>query len=62
MEDGLKTLELKGRVVFQKLRIRSFTRLPKEYHENEAYFVFVNEGEFQVRSQTDVMQVNRDKA
>tara|TARA_R110002050_G_scaffold263024_1_gene403406 strand:+ start:4679 stop:5521 length:843 start_codon:yes stop_codon:yes gene_type:complete len=54
----LKTLELKGRVVFQKLQVPSFDRIPKEYHENEACFVFVNQGAFQVRAQTEMVELN----
>jgi len=55
----LKTLELKGRVVFQKLQVPVFERLPKEYQENEACFVFVNQGSFQIRSQTEILQLNK---
>ena len=58
MEFNVKTLTLHGRVVFQKLQVPTFTRLPKEYHENEACFVFVNQGGFQVRTQTEVIQLN----
>ncbi|MFT7239261.1 MAG: hypothetical protein ACI93L_003361, partial [Cyclobacteriaceae bacterium] len=36
--------------------------MPKEYHENEACFVFVNKGSFQVRSQTEIVQVNKENA
>jgi AraC family transcriptional regulator, exoenzyme S synthesis regulatory protein ExsA len=57
-----KTLKLKGRVVFQKLQVPTFERLPKEYHENEACFIFVNQGNFQVRSQTEILQVNNETA
>jgi AraC family transcriptional regulator, exoenzyme S synthesis regulatory protein ExsA len=55
-------LKLKGRVVFQKLQVPTFERLPKEYHENEACFIFVNQGNFQVRSQTEILQVNKETA
>jgi AraC family transcriptional regulator, exoenzyme S synthesis regulatory protein ExsA len=57
-----KTLKLKGLVVFQKLQVPTFERLPKEYHENEACFIFVNQGNFQVRSQTEILQVNNETA
>lgn len=59
MQFELKTLELKGRVVFQKLQVPVFERLPKEYQENEACFVFVNQGSFQIRSQTEILQLNK---
>lgn len=62
MEFTIKTLELKGRVVFQKLQVPTFERLPKAYHENEACFIFLNQGGFQVRSQTETLQLNRETA
>lgn len=62
MEYSLKTLEYKGRVVFQKLCVPYFERLPKEYHENEACFVFVNQGGFNVRAQTQLLEINKDTA
>lgn len=62
MEFESNTLKLKGRVVFQKLQVPTFERLPKEYHENEACFIFVNQGGFQVRSQTEILQVNKETA
>jgi len=39
-----------------------FNRIPKEYFEDEACFVFVNEGEVSVRSQTDYMNLNHHSA
>ena len=39
-----------------------FNRMPKEYFEDEACFVFVNEGEISVRSQTDYMNLNSHNA
>ena len=57
-----KTLTLKGRVVFQSLQVPSFDRLPKEYHENEACFIFVNQGRFQIRSQTEILQLTTETA
>jgi AraC family transcriptional regulator, exoenzyme S synthesis regulatory protein ExsA len=62
LEFKSNTLKLKGRVVFQKLQVPTFERLPKEYHENEACFIFVNQGNFQVRSQTEILQVNKETA
>jgi AraC-like DNA-binding protein len=37
-----------------------FERLPKEYSEDEACFVFVNQGELSVRSQNDYMDLNKN--
>jgi len=62
MEQTIKTIEYKGYVVFQKLQVPFFTRLPKEYYENEACFVFIQEGEFFVRSQTERLHLNKETA
>jgi len=62
LEQTLKTIEYKGRVVFQKLQVPSFTRLPKEYYKNEACFIFINQGEFYVRAQTERLLVNKETA
>lgn len=45
MEPAVKVIEYKGRVVFQKVQVPSFNQLPKEYFENEACFIFINQGE-----------------
>ena len=39
-----------------------FDRIPKKYFEDEACFVFVNEGEVSVRSQNDYMDLNKNHA
>ena len=57
-----KYLKYKGRIVFGKQSMPYFNRIPKEYFEDEACFVFVNEGEVSVRSQTDYMNLNRHSA
>jgi hypothetical protein len=62
MEYNIKTLKYKGHIVFQKLQVPSFERLPKEYYENEACFVFVNQGRFNIRTQTQVLEVNKETA
>ena len=57
-----KTLTYKDRIVFGKQSMPYFDRVPKTYFENEACFVFVNEGEVSVRSQNDYMRLNRNHA
>jgi AraC-like DNA-binding protein len=54
-----KVLRYKGRVVFEKLRVPTFERMPKVYFEKEACFIFVNEGEFSVRSPTDFLRFKK---
>jgi len=57
-----KYLKYKGRIVFGKQSMPYFDRLPKEYFEDEACFVFVNKGEISVRSQTDYMDLTNNNA
>jgi AraC-like DNA-binding protein len=57
-----KYLKYKGRIVFGKQSMPYFDRMPKEYFEDEACFVFVNEGEVSVRSQTEYMNLNKSNA
>jgi len=57
-----KHLKYKGRIVFGKQSMPYFDRVPKQYTENEACFVFVNKGELSVRSQNNYMNLNKHKA
>jgi len=57
-----KYLKYKDRIVFGKQSMPYFDRIPKEYFEDEACFVFVNEGEVSVRAQTDYIDLNRKQA
>jgi AraC-like DNA-binding protein len=57
-----KYLKYKGRIVFGKQSMPYFDRMPKEYFEDEACFVFVNQGEVSVRSQTNYMDLNKNHA
>jgi len=57
-----KYLKYQDRIVFAKQYIPSFSRLPKQYTENEACFIFVNKGEIGVRSQIEPLKLNRNQA
>lgn len=57
-----KYIKYKDRIVFGKQSMPYFDRMPKEYFEDEACFVFVNEGEVSVRSQTKYMNLNKNNA
>jgi len=57
-----KYIKYKDRIVFGKQAMPYFDRMPKEYIEDEACFVFVNEGEVSVRSQNDYMDLNKNHA
>ena len=62
MEYQEKYIKYKDRIVFGKQSMPYFDRIPKEYFEDEACFVFVNEGEVSVRSQTNYMDLNKKQA
>jgi len=57
-----KYIKYKDRIVFGKQSMPYFDRIPKEYFEDEACFVFVNEGEVSVRAQTDYIDLNKKQA
>lgn len=57
-----KYIKYKDRIVFGKQSMPYFDRMPKEYFEDEACFVFVNEGEVSVRSQTEYMNLKKNNA
>jgi len=58
MEYGAKYLKYKGKVVFGKQSLPYFDRIPKEYSENEACFVFVSRGEISVRAPQDYLDLD----
>ena len=62
MKNEEKYLKYKGRIVFGKQSMPYFDRIPKEYFEDEACLVFVNEGELSVRSQTNYMNLDKNHA
>lgn len=53
-----KYLKYKDRIVFGKQSMPHFDRMPKTYFEDEACFIFVNQGEFSVRAQTDFLNLD----
>lgn len=60
MKRNITSIEYRGFVVFQKVRVTSFNRLPKEHFENEACFIFIQQGEFYVRAQTEKLLLNKE--
>jgi len=58
MENGAKYLKYKGKIVFGKQSMPYFDRIPKEYSENEACFVFVNRGEISIRAPQDYIDLD----
>ncbi len=51
----IKTLTYKGKIVFEKVKIHSFKRLPKLYNANEACFMFVESGDLIIRTPKEVL-------
>lgn len=62
MNYGQKHIKYKGRIVFGKQAVPYFDRMPKEYIEDEACFVFINEGEISVRAQTNYLNLDSNNA
>ena len=62
MEYGQKIITYKGRIVFIKLSMPDFNRSLKQYVEDEACFMFVNQGEVAVRTQDDYLKLNKQTA
>jgi len=56
-----KTLTYKGKVVFEKLTMTTFKRIPKLFNGNEACFMYINKGEFSVRTQDKFISFNKGK-
>ena len=62
MEFKEQVIKYKNRVVFIKLSMPYFDRTLKEYVEDEACFMFVNQGEVAVRGQEDYLKLNKNTA
>lgn len=58
----MKTIEYKGRIVFQKINIPDFKRMTPAYLDSEGCFIFVASGHFKVRGQTAIAKLNRNHA
>ena len=57
-----KTLSYKGKVIFEKMTIQHFDRMPKIFTETEACFMYLQEGSFQFRTPEKVLQFNAGDA
>ena len=56
-----KVLKYKGQIVFERIVMSSFERMPKLYEDNEACFMFINGGEFSVRTPDDFVSFKKGK-
>ena len=61
MLNEIKRLKYKGRVVFHKMKITSPKRELKPFQKNEACFVFINDGDFSVRTPNQFLSFSKDK-
>lgn len=57
-----KTLRYKDKVVFEKMTIKNFVRMPKTFTETEACFMYLQEGSFQFRTPEKVLKFNKGDA
>ena len=58
MKENKKTILYKGRAVFRKLSLPTFKRQARDHYENEACFAFFTKGEYRVRDQNKLFNVN----
>jgi len=57
-----KTLRLKDKIVFEKMTIQNFKRMPKSFSKNEACFMYLQEGSFQFRSPERLLEFKKGDA
>lgn len=53
-----KTLKYQDKIIFEKLVLKNFDRMPKIFKETEACFMYLQEGAFQFRTPEKVLQFN----
>ncbi|MBL4755640.1 MAG: helix-turn-helix transcriptional regulator [Flavobacteriales bacterium] len=56
-----KVLKYKGQVVFEKITTPYIPRVPKLFQNNEACFMFINKGEFSVRTPDQFISLKKGK-
>ena len=61
MPNKIKILKYQGKVVFHKMKITSPKRELKPFQNNEACFMFINDGEFSVRTPNQFISFNKSK-
>ncbi|BDD03604.1 helix-turn-helix domain-containing protein [Aureibacter tunicatorum] len=62
MEFKEQVIKYKGKIVFIRLSMPFFNRTLKNYVEDEACFMFVNQGEVGLRAPEDYLKLNRSTA
>ena len=61
MSNESKILTYKGKVVFHKMKVASPKRELKPFQNNEACFMFINNGDFSVRTPNQFIPFNKTK-
>ena len=56
-----KIISYKGKIVFEKISMPYFKRIPKLFQANEACFMFINKGEFSVRTPDEYISFQKGK-
>jgi AraC-like DNA-binding protein len=56
-----KTLKYKNLIVFERIQMSHFKRIPKLFQNNEACFMFINKGEFSVRTPDEFISFNKER-
>ncbi|GAC1310247.1 MAG: AraC family transcriptional regulator [Mucilaginibacter sp.] len=63
MVTEIKTIKFKDKIVFEKLVMPTNTkRLPKFFQENEACFLYLTKGAFQLRTPTNILTYKENEA
>lgn len=57
-----KSLEYKNKVIFEKMVLGNFRRAPKPFQENEACFMYLQEGSFQFRTPERILRLKTGDA
>lgn len=57
-----KSLEYKNKVIFEKMVMGNFQRAPKPFQDNEACFMYLQEGSFQFRTPERVLSLSTGDA
>ena len=56
-----KILKYKDQIVFEKIEMVNFERIPKLFQDDEACFMFISKGEFSVRTPDQFISFNKEK-
>ncbi|WP_298535751.1 AraC family transcriptional regulator [uncultured Algibacter sp.] len=58
----VKKITYKEKIVFEKVTVPTFKRIPKLYNKNEACFMFVEKGTFLIRTPYQIINFDKENA